>query len=141
MKYRDGYSGQLVGTEYFQLPKELWPKEDVVTPFIWLSKKGELIIIDAYAWDYASVPLFKKLSNYVQGKKSKVPSLAHDALCQLYRNDLMPMDPTRLHIDMYFYTLLLERKFWKFRAWLWFKAVRLGAKYGKQEPKEVFEVL
>lgn len=140
MKYRHGYDGQLAEIEFFQLPEELWPKKGIVTPFIWLATDGKLTILANYAWDYATVPLTKWLSNKIAGKKSKTPSLAHDALCQLHRNGYMPMDPTRLHIDTYFYQLLLDRKFWKVRAWAWFKGVRIGAKYGKQKPKEVIEV-
>ena len=139
IKYRAGYDGQLLDSAHFQLPEELWPKEPITTPFIWLNTKGELIILAGYAWDFASVPFTRWISNKIAGRKSKVPSLVHDALCQLHRNDLLPMDESRLHTDTHFYTLLLERKFWKVRSWLWFKAVRLGAKYAKQKPKEVFE--
>jgi hypothetical protein len=138
MKYRDGYDGQLAETIRFQLPKELFPKKEVVTPFIWLSTDGELVILTGYAWDYASVPFTHWISNKLAGKKSKVPSLAHDALCQLHRNGYLPMDVSRLHTDSYFYALLLSRKFWKPRAYLWFKAVRLGARYNHQKPKQVF---
>jgi hypothetical protein len=142
MKYRDGYDGQVVEDYSFQLPKELWPEKDVTSiPFITLTTEGVLTTHHGYCWDYASVPtkFFHWLSNKIAGKKSKVPSLGHDALCQLHRNGYLPMDEDRFHTDIYFRTLLLERKFWKVRAWAWFKAVRLGAKYNKQEPKEVFE--
>jgi hypothetical protein len=139
MKYRDGYDGQVAETIHFDLPKELWPKEGVVTPFIWLSPEGVLTVIAGYSWDYASVPFTHWISNKIAGRKSKVPSLAHDALCQLHRNGHLPMDESRLHTDRYFHQLLLERKFWRIRSWMWFKAVRLGAKYSKQKPKEVFE--
>jgi hypothetical protein len=139
MKYRDGYDGQLAETIHFQLPDELWPKKEIITPFIWLSREGELVILVGYSWDYASVPFTHWISNKIAGRKSKVPSLAHDALCQLHRNGYLPHDVSRLYTDRYFHKLLLDRKFWKIRAWAWFKAVRLGAKYAKQKPKQVFE--
>jgi hypothetical protein len=50
MKYRDGYDGQLAETIHFQLPDELWPKKEIITPFIWLSREGELVILVGYAW-------------------------------------------------------------------------------------------
>jgi hypothetical protein len=139
MKYRDGYDGQVAEDEIFQLPKVLWPKVAVSTEFLSISRAGVMVTRAGYAWDYASVPLTKWLSNKIAGKKSKKPSLGHDALCQLHRKGLLPQDPTRKHTDEYFYRLLLERKFWKVRAWAWYKAVRIGAKYHKQKPKPILE--
>lgn len=144
MKYRDGYDGQVVETVVFQMPFELHPEVEVSveydgTVFINLDPLGELSIQAGYCWDYASVPLTHWISNKLAGKKSKVPSLVHDALCQLHRNGLLPHDEDRAHTDRVFYELLRERKFWRVRAWLWYKAVRVGAKYSKQEPKEVYE--
>jgi hypothetical protein len=136
--YRDGYEGQLVHTVKFQLPYELHPANEIRTEFIDLDCLGELIIRAGYSWDYASVPLTGWLSNKIAGKKSKTPSLVHDALCQLHRHGKLPHDEDRLHTDKFFYYLLLERKFWKFRAWLWFKAVRIGAKHHKQTPKKEY---
>jgi hypothetical protein len=139
VKYRDGYDGQLCETVAFKLPKELWPKKKVETELINLTIDGWLTIKSAYSWDYASVPFTHWISNKLAGKKSKVPSLVHDSLCQLHRNGYLPHDESRLHTDTVFYELLLERNFWRIRAWMWFKAVMLGAKYAKQKPKEVFE--
>ena len=137
IKYRDGYDGQLAETACFQLPSKLHPYNDIETEFINLNCLGKLTIKIGYSWDYASVPLTHWLSNIVQGKKSKTPSIVHDALCQLHRQGHLMMPSPRLHADRVFYDLLLERGFWKMRAWLWFKAVRLGAKYHNQKPKEI----
>jgi hypothetical protein len=137
MKYRDGYDGQVYEDEVFQLPESLWPEKDIHVDFLVLTTEGVLITEKGYSWDYASVPFTHWISNKLAGKKSKKPSLGHDALCQLHRNGYLPMDESRLHTDTYFYQLLLERKFWRVRAWLWLKAVRLGAKYAKQKPKKV----
>jgi len=140
MKYRDGYDGQLAETFRIELPPELWPDDDITSEFLDLNTLGLLTIKLGYAWDYASIPVFKKLANMVQGKKSKVPSLVHDALCQLIRLKLLVVKNARLHADRFFRKLLLARSFWKIRAWLWYKGVRIGAKYNEQKPKEVFEV-
>jgi len=138
IKYRNGYDGQLAETATFQLPKALWPKEAITTEFIELTTRGLLTIRSGYAWDYASVPFTHWLSNLIAGKKSKVPSLVHDALCQLHRQGyLTSIHNARLHIDKHFYTLLRERKFWRVRARAWYKAVRIGAKRFKQKPKKV----
>jgi len=138
MKYRDGYDGQLCETVHYQCPYELHPVNAIKTEFIDLDCMGELTIHAGYCWDYASVPLTHWISNKLAGNKSKVPSLVHDALCQLHRNGYLPHDQDRLHTDKYFYQLLRERKFWRVRAWAWYKAVRIGAKYSKQKPKKVY---
>ena len=138
IKYRDGYDGQLVNNAAFQLPENLHPKKDIQTEFLGITKDGWMTFKAAYAWDYASVPFTHWLSNKIAGKKSKTPSLIHDGLCQLHRQGYMPHDPERVYTDEHFYQLLLERKFWKIRAWLWFKAVRIGAKYHKQKPKKEY---
>jgi len=140
MKFRDGYDGQLVDTIYKQLPYELHPKKDINTEFIKLNCKGLLTIRKGYGWDYATVPLTHWASNRLAGKKSKYPTLIHDALCQLYNQGLLTMDPTRIHTDTFFHQLLLERDFWRIRALVWFKATRLGAKFGNHAPKKVIEV-
>jgi len=140
MKYRDGYDGQVAEDEVFYLPEVLWPASPITEEFIIVSVTGVMIAKSGYAWDYATVPITKWISNKIQGKKSKTPSLGHDMLCQLKRLGLLPQDPTRLHTDQYFRQLLLEREFWELRAWAWYKAVRLGAKYHKQKPKKVHEV-
>jgi hypothetical protein len=128
IKYRDGYSGQLAKTAQFQLPIELFPPDVRETEFIRIDATGLMTIRIGYAWDYASVPIFHKFANWWQGKKSKVPSLAHDALCQMERAGYLGDVPdARLHIDRYFLFLLNERRFFKFRKWLWFFGVRIGS--------------
>ena len=139
IRYRKGYDGQLVDTVQFQLPIGLHPTQAIVTEFIEISVSGLMTINAGYAWDFASVPLTRKLSNWVQGKRSKVPSLVHDALCQLIRNGYLTMPDARELADKHFYKLLLDRGFWRIRAWLWLKAVRVGAKRHTQKPKRVYE--
>lgn len=139
IKYRKGYDGQLAETALFHLPSELWPEKDIKTEFIDFATNGLLTIRAGYAWDFASVPLTHWISNLIASKKSKVPSLVHDALCQLHRQGhLLDSPMTRFYIDKYFRTLLLERKFWMIRAYLWYKAVRVGALRFKQKPKKIY---
>ena len=136
IKYRDGYDGQLAETARFQLPPELHPFSDIETEFLDLNCLGKLTIKVGYAWDYASVPITHKFSNMFQGNRSKTPSLVHDALCQLHRQGYLMMTNPRRHADNHFHTMLRERGFWKLRAWLWWKAVRIGSKK-EQKPKEI----
>ena len=137
MRYRDfGNFGQVLEDYTFQLPVELWPEEAIVAPWLTVTTTGEMTCLKGFIWDYASVPLTHWFSNKLGGKKSKVPSLGHDALCRLRRKGLLPQDPTREHSDKFFYDLLLERKFNKARAYCWWKAVRLGAKSTPKLRKE-----
>ena len=135
IRYRDGYEGQLATTVHFQLPAALHPAEEISTEFLRLTPEGLLTIRRAYAWDYASGPTldFRFFPGY---KKTRVPSLVHDALCQLINLGLMlSVDDARKHADKFFYYLLRQRKFWKPRAKLWYRGVRIGAQVpGKPKP-------
>jgi len=137
--YRDGYKGQLAKTAIFQCPYELHPPNSIYTEFIRLDCLGEMTIRSGYAWDYASGPTFD--ANWMPGhKKAKTPSLIHDCFCQLIRQGLMDdVQDARKHADKFFYQLLLDRKFWKPRAWLWYRGVRIGAKSNEQKPKPILE--
>jgi len=141
IKYRDGYDGQLAETVTFQLPITLCPFASIESEFLDLTETGQLTIKAGYAWDYASVPVTHKFSNWFQGDKSKVPSLIHDALCQLIRQKLLTVVDARLHADKHFYELLRERKFGRVRAWVWYRGVRIGAKMNEQKPKPILEAL
>ena len=139
IKYRDGYKGQLAETACFNVPYALWPAKPISTEFIDLNEYGLLTIKAGYAWDFASVPVTHKLSNFVQGKHSKTPSLVHDAFCQIIRQRKLTNVDARLNADKYFHKLLLERGFNRLRAWWWYKGVRWGAKMNTQKPKPILE--
>ena len=142
MKYRDfGNFGQVLEDYTFHLPRELWPEQEITTEWLTVSLSGKMTCLRGFIWDYATVPFTSWISNKIAGTKSKVPTLGHDALCRLRRKGLLPHDPTREHTDQFFYDLLLARDFWKVRAWSWWKAVRLGAKWHKAKPHKVYEVL
>ena len=129
--YRDyGSGGQVVKPYTIQVPRELWPPEDITTEFVNLTKTGLMTMYPALWWDYASGPTFD--FRFFPGyKKTRVPSLVHDQFCKLISMGLMDaVDNARLHADKFFYTLLILRKFWKPRAKLWYRGVRIGAKMG-----------
>ena len=134
--YRDGYKGQLAKTAIFQCPYELHPPNSIYTEFIRLDCLGEMTIRSGYAWDYASGPTFD--ANWMPGhKKAKTPSLIHDCFCQLIRQGHLSSE-FRKPADKWFYQLLLERKMWRPRAWVWYRGVRLGSKHA-QKPKPILE--
>jgi len=136
IKYRKGYKYQISADACGQTP--IKPEKAIETEFINMTVDGFLFIRAGYAWDGASVPITHWLSNKIGGKKTKTPSLVHDAFCQLIRQGYLP-DKTRKEADLYFYDLLRERKMWKFRAKLWLRGVRIGAKANRQKPKEIYQ--
>ena len=138
IKYRDGYDGQLVNNAAFQLPENLHPKKDIQTEFLGLTQDGWMTFKAGYAWDYCSLKFTHWISNKIQGKKSKSPSIVHDGLCQLIRQGYLTHPDARLHADEHFRTMLRDRGFWKFRSWLWFKGLRIAAKFYKQKPKKEY---
>jgi hypothetical protein len=86
------------------------------TEFITLTPEGELIIRSGYAWDGPSGPTFDTPSS-IRG------SLVHDALYQLLRAELLPIDARDI-ADQELYRICVEDGMWKWRARLWLRAVR-----------------
>ena len=126
IKYRKGYKYQLAGDVSGQTP--IKPEKEIDTEFIKMTMDGFMFIKSGYAWDGATkVP---------DVRKAMTPSLVHDAFCQLIRNGYLPKS-ARKEADIFFHTMLLERGFWKVRAWFWLRGVRIGSKF-TQKPKEVF---
>lgn len=81
IKYRDGYSYQLV--EDYTVQTVIHPQQDIRSDFILLSTKGELAIKKGYAWDGPSGPVLD-VPEFMRA------SLVHDALYQLMREGLLP---------------------------------------------------
>ena len=76
-----------------------------------------LIISKGYRYDGPSGPT-------IDCKKSLRAALAHDALYQLIREDVIPKK-SRVLVDKLFYQILREDGFSKFRAKYYYYAVRL----------------
>ena len=109
MKYRKGYKYQLAETEIFHTPFR--PIQKIVTEFITLDIDGTLTVLAGYAWDGPSGPT-------IDTPSSMRGALAHDALYQLMRQQLLSQD-YRKKADEYMYTCLIEDGMWKWRAKLW----------------------
>ncbi len=114
MKYRDGYRYQLVETEV--LWTRLRPENHISTPFITLEVNGRMEIKWGYAYDGPSGPT-------IDSPSSMTPSLYHDVGYQLLRMGLLPPEDREI-IDAEFYSMLIARKMWEWRAKWWYRSVR-----------------
>ena len=124
MKYRKGYKYQLA--EDFSMMTPICPQENIITRFICLSSKGYLTISCGYAWDGCSGPT-------IDTDNSMIGGLVHDALYQLCRQNLLPKS-FRPRIDLLFKDILIEQGMFRWRAWIWYQAVRKCASFAA-DPK------
>jgi len=132
MKYTKGYKYQLYSDE--QTQTGIIPAEPVFTKFIDLTATGLLIIRAGYAWDGCSGPTFDTENSMLGG-------LVHDALYQLLRLKLLPQS-FRPHIDLLFKEVLIKEGMFKWRAHLWYLAVRKCAGFAAdpKNRKKIYEV-
>ncbi len=91
---------------------------EIRTEFINLIN-GILTVRKGYTWDGASGPTFDT-------KNTFTASLIHDALYQLMRENWIDRS-WRKRSDQILYEILRSRKMFKWRAKLWYRAVRQGA--------------
>lgn len=116
IEFRDGYRYQL--KRPYSLATPLRPPATVVSEFVQIEEDGTLHIKSGYAWDGPSGPTFDTIS-FMRG------SLVHDALYQLIREMVLPMDPYRELADRVLRTICLEDGMAPIRAWWVYNAVRL----------------
>lgn len=114
MKYYKGYKYLLAEDEHTKI--SVYPDKNIVTPYIKLDMRGNLIIKKGYAWDGCSGPT-------KDTKTNMTPGFVHDALYQLMRMDLLSQK-WRMDVDMNFKQMCLDRGMWEFRAWYYYKGVR-----------------
>lgn len=88
--------------------------------YIGLGTDGWLYAKAHYAWDGASGPTFDT-------KNSMRGSLFHDILCQLIESGALDRK-YRKYADELLRDILIEDGMWKFRANLWYHAVRAWSK-------------
>ena len=110
------------------------PKEYIRELDIELSPSGLLYVHAGYPWDGRSGPTYDSVNTLV-------PSLAHDALQQLFRMGKLPQNQRKISDD-FFKALLLDRDMCEARAWAWHKGVRVGgAASAKRQPEDRRKVL
>ena len=96
----------------------LRPPHNIKRWYCYLTTEGVLTTHVGYAWDGASGITYDS-KNTMRG------SLVHDVLYQLMREGLLDRS-YRKAADRVMYELLLEERMTKFRASVWYRAVRKG---------------
>lgn len=117
IEYKSGYKYQLVSRYILRTP--IFPRKPILTRYVSLSTTGWLHVRDGYAWDGASGPT-------IDTRDTMRASLVHDSLYQLMRLGLLDRSHRR-DVDLLFRRILIEDHAPKFRAHLWYLAVRLFA--------------
>lgn len=119
MKYlrRRRWKYRLFETEAYAT--DIKPAAHISTEFIDMTVTGIVTVKAGYVWDGASGPTFDT-------KNTFTASLIHDALYQLMREGLLDRK-WRKRADKILYEILRSRGMWKFRAKLWYRAVRASA--------------
>ena len=118
-KYRKGYKYQLA--EDITYKTAIRPSYEATTEFITLRTNGLLIIRSGYASDGPS-------GLTIDTKSSITASFIHDALYELIRKGLIrPVE--RVTADVILAKLCIENGMWKWRACVWYKAVRKFADF------------
>ena len=120
------YKYQLM--EDYSIRIEIFPKEDITTPYIDLTADGLLTIKKNYAWDGPSGPTVDT-NDFMRG------SLVHDALYQLMRGEYLDISE-RDKVDRLLQSICREDGMAAFRAWYVYKGVNLFGKSNAQPKKD-----
>ena len=97
----------------------IFPTKLVKTEFIHLGMNGVLVVKRGYVWDGASGPT-------IDTKNTMLASLIHDALYQLMRGTYISRE-WRQNADQIMHDILIDKGMSKFRAKIWYRAVRKAA--------------
>lgn len=116
--FQKGFKYQLI--KDYSLNINIQTEAEIVADFIKLSPNGLLMIKKGYAWDGASGPTIDT-NNCLRG------SLVHDVLYQLMRHQLVDLKH-REYVDKLFESICIEDGMFKWRARLWYWAVRVFGK-------------
>ncbi len=117
ISYKDGYKYQL--TESYSIKINILPVADINTPYIKLTKQGDLTIEKGYAWDGPSGPTIDT-KNFMRG------SLVHDALYQLMREKHLHKGACRQPADRLLQQICREDGMNFLRAWFVYEAVKIA---------------
>lgn len=116
IRYSEGYKYQL--EEVYQHQTGITPAAPGGNRFVQITLDGLLLIRAGYAWDGASGPAIDT-PTFMRG------ALVHDALYQLIRLGVVPLEPGRRQADDLLREICLEDGMWPARAWWVHAAVRL----------------
>ncbi len=115
--YKTGFKYQLV--KPITVVTKLKTPFYINTRYIELASNGTLHIRTGFAWDGAS-------GWTIDTKSSMRASAVHDALYKLIRIGRLDRVGVREQADEEFLRLCLEDGMWKWRARVWFRALRIG---------------
>ena len=119
IEYRSGYKYQLV-SEY-SIKTNIKPKKEVDEKFIKLDKKGNLTVVEGYAWDGPSGPV-------VDTKENMRASLVHDALYQLMRYKHLKAKEHKDKADKLFKKICIEDGVPPVTAKIYYLGLKIGGK-------------
>ena len=114
-------------TKYkYKLSKDFTIATDVIGhvvdhEFYSLSIRGKLTISKGYLWDGVSGPTWDSENTMVGG-------CIHDALYQMIRMELIPLEMKQV-ADTLFRATLLKSGMWRIRAWYYYIAVHLFGRF------------
>lgn len=114
MFYSAGFEYQL--REDFFIQTGIRPEVPARFLFVELNTEGMLLIKRGWAWDGASGPT-------LDTRSSMVAAMVHDALYGLMKRELLAKK-YKAEADKLFYNLLIEDGMWKWRAGVWYEAVK-----------------
>lgn len=149
IRYKTGYKYQYVDKEFpLQLPKR--PGDSIFHynrnveiildggadhikcgPFLALWPSGKMRIYEGYAWDGPSGPAFDT-------PDFMTPSMVHDAMYQLMRNQVLSLFPFRQIADEMMYQMCRERGMCAPRAWWCKRGVRRFGKGAASKKKTIY---
>lgn len=118
IKYRDGYKYQLHEDHRVQTPIA---GAAFRLDYAELLQDGSLRVFAGYAWDGASGPT-------IDSDSAIAPSCEHDVFYQAMRCGRLGPE-WRKPVDEFFYRRLVGLGMWRWRAWIWLKAIRRHAAY------------
>jgi len=115
LHYKSGYKYQT--TETITLQTRITPDEPITSKWLYLDLSSKLTIMGGYAWDGPSGPTWDT-------DNSIIPSLYHDAMAQLLRQELINQEWLSF-INIEFDDMLkergmswLRRRIWRRGLWL-----------------------
>jgi len=124
--FRQGFKYQLTRPALFEVP-ELFGHGQGGNSFVWF-QDGRIYFSEGYAWDGASGPTWDSHASYC-------PSLVHDGLYQLMRENYLPHS-FRDDADRILLHMCIDHGMWKIRAHTWYKSVKLFGGFALEKPKK-----
>jgi len=118
IEYRSGYKYQLASD--YSIKTNIKPKKEVDKKFFKLDKKGNLTVVEGYAWDGPSGP--------IDTKENLRASLVHDAFYQLMRHKHLKVKEHKDKADKLFKKMCIQDGVPPITAKIYYYALKLSGK-------------